>query len=437
MRVKIENYLKYSKELLHLASPIIMGNVGVVLIGVGDVLVAGRHSTDTLASISIANAIMTCIFMFGIGLLAGISPILANFRGKRQNAKRYFIPTIKYSMFIAVLSTITILLCVPLIPKLGFETHLVANIQKYMIICSFSTFGAYLHYGLKEFLQAFEIVFFPNFVVILGVLLNLVFNFTLVFGLFGFPELGPIGLAISTFSVRCFMGLALLAYCLTFIKPRQYFPKKYFSRLFKISLPISFAILMEFLAFNAVTILMGRISGLYAGANTIILTITGMTFMIPLAISNAIAVKVGFANGAENYKELKSYAFVGSFISFVFMTICAILFILFPVAIVKIFTNDLRIIDICVPVFFLVAIYQVFDGIQIAFGGVFKGLKKTNVVMINTFIAYWLIGIPLGYVLATTYGMQLYGYWVGIAVALIYLGIVFSVLLFRKLRKMN
>lgn len=437
MLIKIKHYLKYSKELLNLASPIIMGNIGTVLIGVGDVLVAGRHSTDTLASISIANAIMTCIFMFGLGLLLGISPILANFRGKRQNAKRYFIPTIKYSMLIAAVSTITILLSVPLIPHLGFETHLVANIQKYMMICAFSTFGAYLHCGLKEFLQAFEIVFFANFVIMLGVVLNVIFNFILVFGLFGFPELGPIGLAISTFSIRTFMGLALLLYCLSFIKPRPYFPKKYFGRLVKVSLPISFSLLMEFLAFNFVTIMMGRISGLYAGANTIILTITGMTFMIPLALSNAIAVKVGFANGAGNFKDLRTYAYVGSFISFVFMTFCALLFILFPVSIVKIFTSDVRLIEICTPVFLFVAIYQVFDGLQIAFGGVFKGLKQTNVVMINTFIAYWLIGLPLGYVLATTYGLNLSGYWIGISLALIYLAIVFTVLLVRKFKMLR
>ena len=145
----------YIKELLNIALPIIMGNLGFILIGAGDVLIAGRHSTDTLAAISIATAITNCILTFGIGLIASVSPLLSNIRGENKSAKKYFFPTIRFSMILAVITAIAVFLFVPAIDYLGFEDKLVPHIKEYMIITALSTFGAYLPACLKEFLQAF------------------------------------------------------------------------------------------------------------------------------------------------------------------------------------------------------------------------------------------------------------------------------------------
>ena len=135
----------YIKELLNISGPIIMGNLGFVLIGVGDVIIAGRHSTDTFAAISIACAIMNCLLTFGIGLISSISPLLSNYRGEKRATKKYFYPSIRFSMTLAVLTTILILGFTFVIPFLGFEEKLVPDIQNYMWITAFSTFGAYLH----------------------------------------------------------------------------------------------------------------------------------------------------------------------------------------------------------------------------------------------------------------------------------------------------
>ena len=203
----------YVKELLTIAAPIIMGNLGFILIGIGDVVVAGRHSTDTFAAISIATAIINCILTFGIGLIASISPLLSNYRGEKKPIKRYFYPSIRFSMILAVINCILILAAIPVIPHMGFEQKLVPDIQNYMFITAFSTFGAYLHACLKEFLQAFEIVMFPNLVTIFCVFLNIALNVIFVFGFGPIPSLGVIGLAIASFLVRYFMGIALLIYC--------------------------------------------------------------------------------------------------------------------------------------------------------------------------------------------------------------------------------
>lgn len=436
--VKItKTYPKYVKELLILALPLIMGNLGIILIGAGSVFVAAKHSTDALASISIANSFISTIFMFGIGLLASVSPLLSNFRGAHIRVKKYFLPTIEFAMIAALLSTIVILACVPLIDKIGFESKLIFDIKMFMIISAFSTFGGYLHAGLREFLQAFEIVIFPNFIAIISVFLNVFLSFIFVFGWFGLPTMGAVGIAVSALLLRTFEGLCLLVYCLSFIRVEKYFEFKYFKNLIKIGMPIAMAILFEFFAFNIITIIMGKVSGIYAASQNILLTITTATFMVPLAISNAIAVKVGFANGAKNFVDLKRYSYVGVSICVGFMALCALSFLLAPKFFINIFTQDEALLKTCVPIMMLAGIFQIFDGLQVSLGGIFKGLKQTKIVMLGDLGAYWGIGLPLGTLLAFKFHMYLFGFWVGLAISLFSLGIILLFILLKQFKKYN
>ena len=380
------SYKYYVKELLNIALPIIMGNLGFILIGAGDVLIAGRHSTDTLAAISIATAISNCIMTFGIGLIASVSPILSNFRGEKKSAKKYFFPTIRFAMILAVITMVVVLICVPLIDYMHFEAKLVPDIKDYMIITAFSTFGAYLHAALKEYLQAFEVVLFPNLVTVFCVFLNIALNILFVFGFGPVPAMGAIGLAIASFTVRYVMGFALLIYCFREMSFRDYEDKSYYKSLLHVGLPISLAVLVEFVAFNITAILMGRISGVYAAAQNLVCTLTTISFMVPLAISNAIAVKVGFANGAGNYFDLKKYAKIGTFLCVAFMTFSAVIFASFPDVLVGLFTKDPVLIKIGIPVLYVMAVFQIFDGLQVALAGIFKGIKKTKIVLILNFV---------------------------------------------------
>lgn len=427
----------YAKELLNIALPIIMGNLGFILIGAGDVLIAGRHSTDTLAAISIATAITNCIMTFGIGLIASVSPILSNIRGEKKSAKKFFFPTIRFAMILALITMFLVLAAIPAIDYMNFDANLVPDIKEYMLITAFSTFGAYLHAALKEFLQAFEIVFIPNLVTVICVFLNVALNIMLVFGFGPIPSLGAIGLAIASFIVRYFMGLALLFYCLGLMKFRNYHDKRYYKNLMTIGLPISLAILIEFIAFNSIAIIMGRVSGVYAAAQNLICTLTTISFMVPLAISNAIAVKVGFANGARNFKELKNFAIIGMLMCVSFMMCSAIIFCSFPHFLVSMFSKDLTLVKICVPVLYVVSIFQIFDGLQVALAGIYKGIKKTKIVLIANFIGYWVISIPLGYVLALKHGLMLKGFWYGLLFAAIVLCTQMLLMLFRYLKKLR
>lgn len=428
---------KYAKDLITIALPIIMGNLGFILIGVGDVLIAGRHSTDTLAAISIATAILNCIAIFGTGIMCGISPLLSNYRGENIDAKRFFFSSVRFSIFIAIFVSLAMLACIPAIDHLGFEERLIPMIKEYMLITAFSNFGACLHMAVKEYLQAFEIVFIPNLVTVICVFLNIALNIILVFGWGIIPSLGVVGLAIASLITRYVMGLTLYFYALFKMHPKDFHKTGFYQSLIKIGFPIAFAIMIEFVAFNIIVVFLGKVSGAYAAAQNLICTLTTVSFMVPLAISNAIAVKAGFANGADNMVDFKRYSFIGMAMCVGFMTVSAIIVTLFPEFLIGLFTKDLELIKICVPVVLLLGIFQIFDGLQVALAGIFKGLKDTKIVLIANFISYWLISIPLGYTLSFKFGLTLKGFWIGLISSAIVLCIIMFSYFIKKLKQHN
>lgn len=428
----------YVRELIQLALPIIMGHIGFTFIMAGDVFIAGKYSTDVLAAVSLSGAVTSIVFMFGIGLIISVSPVLSNRLGARKSIKKYFYPTIVFSQIVAFLSALAIIGCIPIMEHLGFDEKLIPDIRIYTLIVAFSTFGGYLHAALKEFLQAYEIVFFPNFLAILGIFLNLVINWVLVFGCGPIPSLGAAGLAIATVLVRAIMGLALLTFCLVkFNLCKSEIKKTYFKVLVNVGFPISVAVCLEFLAFNSMAILMGRVDGIYAAAQNVINVITSASFMVPLSISNAIAVKVGFANGAKNLVDVKKYGIAGVTCSVGFMAFCGVLFALFPEFFARIFTNDIALVNIIVPIMILVAGFQCFDGFQCSLGGILKGLKKTQMVSIANFIGYILIGISLGSFLAFKMKLNLFGFWAGIGISSACVGLVLLYEVIKTYKKLQ
>ncbi len=427
----------YIKDIANIAGPIILGNLGFILIGVGDVIVAGRHSTNTLAAVSLATAIINCIMIFGIGILCSISAVLSNYRGAGKEAEKYFYPSLKFAAILSLIMSIAVLAFIPLIDKLGFEPELVPLIKDYFWITSLSIFGAYLHCMAKEFLQAFEIVIFPNILTVICIFVNVGLNILLAFGYGIIPEMGTAGLALASLITRYIMGFVLFLYCFKKVSIKPFKDAAYYKDLLKVGLPASLAVMIEFIGFNAITVILGRISGLYAAAQNIVCTLTSVSFMVPLAISNATAVKVGFANGAKYYKSLKTYAYTGIGMSVAFMTCSAIVVGLFPEYLVSLFTKDAELVQVCIPVVFCLCMFQVFDGLQVALAGVFKGIKKTSVVMIANFISYWLVSIPLGCFFGLKLKLNLLGFWYSLGISAIVLCTIMFVTLLRKFAKME
>jgi MATE family multidrug resistance protein len=365
--------------------------------------------------------------------------VLSNFRGEGKPAKKYFYPTVRFAMIMAFIMMLVVLACVPFIDFMGFEEHLIPAIKQYMIISAFATFGGYLHCMAKEYLQSFEIVLFPNILNIFCIFLNIGLNILFVFGWKFIPSMGAIGIAIASLITRLFMGIVLFAYCFKRIKIEKSSGnnKLYYKDLLKVGLPASIAIMIEFAAFNIVAVIMGRISGIYAAAHNILCTLTSVSFMIPLAVSNAMAVKVGFANGAKQYDELKKYAFTGMKVCSGFMACSAIFIGCFPEFLIKLFTVDAELIKVCVPIVYVLCAFQIFDGWQVSLSGIFRGIKKTKIVMISNFITYWFMAFPLGCFLALKVGLNLMGFWISIGLSAIVLCTTMFVIMQNKFRKME
>ena len=427
----------YLTDILNIATPIILGNLSFILIGVGDIIIAGRHSTETLAAVSISNAIIMSISMFGIGTLGSISALLSNYRGSKQEPEKYFYPSIKITAILSFIISTIILAIIPFIDKMGFDPNIIKPIKEYFFISVFSIFGAYLHCTLKEFLQTFEIVLFPNLLSVFSIFLNIILNIIFVFGFGLIPEMGVKGLAIVSLITRYFMGLVLLFYCYKKFNIGYHKDFKYYTDLLKIGIPSSVAMIIEFLGFNITIVILARISSLYAAAQNIIFTLTSVAYMIPLGISAATSIKVGYTNGAKKFKSLKKYAYTGLLSSIFVMVISALMLAIFPKQILCIFTNDFNLINACLPVLLYLCFFQVFDGMQVALSGIFRGLKNTKIVMMANFISYWLISIPVGCYLGITKKMGLLGFWYGLFISSVVLCIILIINLKNHFNKMG
>lgn len=427
----------YFKNLLTLAFPILIGNLGHMLIGITDILVSARYNINALAAISIANAVFSSVFIFGIGILTSVSIVLSNKRGSKKPVKKFLLSTLVFSFVSAMFFTLISFVINLFIPKIGFETELAKNIQQYLSIASFSMFGMFLFEGLKQFLQSYEIVKFPNILLAFAVIINLILDIVFVFGFGIIPSMGVKGAAIATLTVRTLMGLIMFIYIFKLINFKAKTDFSYMKQLIKIGSPIGFALLLEFLAFNVITILVGRQEGLYAAVHNILTTISSVTFGIPLSISTALSVKVAYNYGANNKNEIIKYSKAGSIMGIGIMALAGIILAVFPKQIINLFTGDTEVLKIALPLIFIVAMYQIFDGFQVIMGGILKGFKMTKFVSNAVLFCYWVIAMPIALILVGKFGLLLQGYWIALATALFSMGFVEIYMVKRKLKEMK
>ncbi len=425
------------KELLKLSVPIILGQVGLMLIGTGDMIIAGRYSRECLAAIGLAIAISNPIQISFLGMQFSISPLLAQKRGNGEKVEDYFWTVLVYSIFISIVSSLLTYLSFFLVPFLNYGPKLEPIIIEYLIITSFSSFGLCLYQGMKEFLQSQEKIIAANIVAILGVGVNLLFNYAFVFGAFGMPELKESGLAWASLGVRFFMGISLFFIVFKCWKSARKIDWKFMKDMWKLGVPISLSLFMEIMAFCSVTLFVGKFAEVQTAANNLALNLGSLAFMIPLSVSAAVGVKVGHAYGEKNYNSILVYSQVSLFISFCFTLIMGCLFYLFPHAIMSLYTDDILVLDWAKKLLFWVACFQLFDGAQVTIAGILRGLTVTRPASYAIFFGYWLIGIPLGYFLGFYTTLEAQGFWIGLAVSLAVVACMLSWILRKKLTSLN
>lgn len=424
------------KQILIFAIPIIFGQIGLMLIGTGDMIIAGRYSRECLAAIGLAIAILNPIQISLLGLLFSVGPILAQKRGKGNDVSDKYWTIMAYSMLVALGSGIISIISYYVVDILDYGPSLNAIIKDYIIITSFSTIGICVYQGIKEFYQAQERTFAANFTAIIFAGLNLVINYVFVFGAYGFPELKEAGLAWASLVCRILMGLALVIYSYKFWKTSKKMDWSLMKELWKLGLPVSGTLFFEIMAFCSVTLFVGRFAEDQIAANNLALNIGSLSFMIPLSISSAVAVKVGYAYGERNIQLVKVFSHASLMLAVCSALLTGGIFYLFPEGVLKLYTSDLAVIEWGKKLLFWVACFQLFDGLQVTLSGVLRGLSVTRASSVCVFIGYWIIGIPLGYYLGFSSGMEAQGFWIGLALALAVVALMLGFVLKNHMRSL-
>ncbi len=404
------------KELLKLSIPILLGNVGHMLINIGDVYVAGKYNTEALAAISVASAIFMVVIIAGLGILSAITPVLSNYRGEKKSSKKYYGITVIFTQILGLVFFLITILFVPLIKISGINPLIIDDVIIYTVISAFSVFGIFLYAGLKEFLQSVEKVIFPNILMGFGVILNLSLNYLFVFGYGELRGFGTTGLAISSLIVRFMLGIILLISTAKFFKRSIYKnTKNYLKEIIKTGLPIGGALFTEFLGFNLVAVIIGRFETYYTAAHEIILMYASLSYMLPFSMAQSLSIKVGYANGAKNLKMMKNYSLASFYFILGYSIFIVMLYTYLKYPLISFFSKDTDVINAAIKVMPVICSYMVFDCLQGLFTGALKGIKKTKEVFIIMNISHLFISIPIGIFLGIILNQKLSGFWIGLA----------------------
>ncbi len=423
--------IKHIREIILFALPVIAGEVGQILFGIGDVLVAGRYSTVVLAALGVACGFFFPFMIFGMGVIYAVSPLKAKYMGEKQPLDKFVGTSLSVALSLGTVLTVVVLLATQfIVPLIGLKPEVEPLVQVYLRICSVSIIPALMFAAVKENLLAYEKTLFPNALIlgfnVFNIGANILFMFT--FGL------GIAGAAIATLLSRSLMALVLFAYAYHRMHFRLRFCAQIMKRIFINGIPIALNILVTAFVFSLVTVLVGRMSVLASATNNILIQVTSLTYMVPSSLASVVAVKVGKAYGSRNYHLIKQYSIATICVAVSFAALMATVLYLFPRFIMRLITDDYAVVENGVTLLLYIAVYQIPDSIQATVLGCLRGIGETKVPMIIGSISIWLFGMPTGCYLAYGRNMGAAGLWAGLATGLAVMGMFLSIYFIKRLR---
>ena len=433
LNVLKKSYKLHFKATLSLGLPLIGSHLMQMVPGLTDTIMLGWYGVDELAASVLAHSLFFIILIVGSGFAITVMPMVASAAAidDKTSVRR----SVRMGLWISIIYSIffipILLFSENLFLILGQEEHLAKSAQTYLRIAGWSIVPGLLIMVLKSFFSALER---PNVVLlslIIGGLVNIVLNYTLIFGNFGMPELGLTGAAIATLVTTILSILILLYFCFFKDEYSSYLifnniwrlDIEAFKEVFKLGLPVGITMLAESGLFSATAVMMGWLGTNALAAHGIAIQISGITFMVYLGLANAGTVRVGRAVGRMDNSGLKLAS-----ISVIILTIGAVLIVAFtflsvPKPLLMLFLSPSHvdtpsIILIGVPLLAIAAIFQIADGLQVVVLGLLRGLKDTAIPMVITTICYWGVGIPCSYLFGFVFNWGGNGIWFGLVIGL-------------------
>jgi len=440
----IQQWRQELRALWKVAGPLVVNFLAVAGMNFADAVMAGRLGPRQLAAVAVGGSIWIIGLIICLGLLMSLSPIIARHYGvgRLDLIGRYT----RQGVWIALALSLSLFLLVqafvqPFLAAVGIDVAFRDLTGGYVKAIYFGLPAIAVFFVLRFTNEGIGVTRPIMYTSLFSLATNVFLNYVLMFGKFGFPALGAVGCGIASAITMWLMTIGLTIYI--YRHPR-YVPLRIFSKVAPIRLsifaevlslgwPIMISLVAEVGLFAAISLLMGTLGVTIAAAHQIAVNFASTMFMVPLALSSAITVRIGHELGKGDPAAARFAGKVGIVFCGLFMGCAAIMMLLFRDAVVRIYTNDVDVQAIAFSLLFMAALFQVADGVQIGAAGALRGYKDTRVPMVINTIAYWVLGFPIAFIAARVLFTEPRYIWVGLVLGLT----VSAVLLTARYRKIS
>ncbi|MCL4785152.1 MAG: MATE family efflux transporter [Bryobacterales bacterium] len=438
---RLKQLLPEIRPMTALAIPVVMAELGWMGMTVVDTMMVGRLSAEAIGAVSYGALFVNVFSFFCLGLLLGLDTLISQAFGARNldRCNHCLIQGVWIALLVTPIVTLLVFATLPIVRNWGVEPRLLADSIAYLKTLVWSILPLLLYVVFRRYLQSMNHVGIVMFALISANLVNVLVNWLLIFGNWGFPAMGVEGAGWATCLSRVYMFAVLFAFVIykERAKPTGLFHAArgidipVVRALLVLGLPVALQLTAEYGVFAMATALIARIDTLSLAAHQIVLNVASVCFMVPLGVSSAGAVRVGQAVGRKDAHGATLSGWTAIALGAAFMLCSSITLFVVPDFVLRLFTTDRSIFAIGVPLLYLAAAFQFFDGVQVTAGGVLRGIGDTRTPMNANLIGHWLLGLPVGALLCFWLGWRSVGIWAGLSIGLIFV----SVLLLSAWRK--
>ncbi len=415
------------RAMLRLAVPVVTVQVGMMFMGVVDTVMVGRVSASAIAAVALGNLYFFGAAVFGMGLLLALDPVIAQAVGARDEVA--VARGIQRGLVLAgVLGLGAILLLLsagPVLRLLDQPPEVVPTAATYARLGAIGVLPFYVFIVLRQSLQAMHRVAPIVWTIVLANLANVALNWVFIFGHLGFPAGGVVGSAWATQIGRWLMPVLLYAFSRRELAPslapwrRETLQLAPLGRMLALGVPIGVQHELEYGVFAVAGVMMGWIGTVEMAAHQVALNFASLTFMVPLGVSGATTVLVGNAVGRGDAAEARSAALAGLVCGVSFMAAMALLMLAVPGTLARVYTSEAAVVAVAATLFPIAGVFQVFDGTQVVSIGILRGVGDTRAPMLVNLLGFWLVGLPVSWLLGLRLGFGPQGLWWGLTLGLV------------------